>query len=148
MGEIHHRKHESMPLRAKRFSRNARLQKVAVNQPSMGTGENSDGVKLVQQAFLDLGYAMPKSTRNGAEGPDGIFGSETRATTIEFQRKHKLPPDGVVGKQTMTKLDDLFAQKDPFYTSLFEEQIACQQDTGPTAAKSKYGATTARKGTA
>ncbi len=137
-----------MPLRAKRFSRSARLQKVVLNQPSMGTGESSDGVKLVQQAYLDLGYSMPKSTKNGAVGPDGIFGSETRATTIEFQRKYTLTPDGVVGKQTMTKLDDLFAQKDPFHTSLFEEQVACQQDTGPTAAKSKYGATTARKGRA
>ncbi|MCX6612167.1 MAG: peptidoglycan-binding domain-containing protein, partial [Acidobacteria bacterium] len=133
---------------AKRFFRNARLQKVAVNQPSMGTGEKGDGVRAVQQAFLDLGYPMPKSTRNGAEAPDGIFGSETHATTIEFQKKHTLTPDGVVGKQTMTRLDDLFAQKDPFYTSLFEEQIACQQDTGPTAAKSKYGATTARRGRA
>lgn len=133
-----------MALRAKRFQRSTRLQKVAENQPSMGTGETSEGVKLVQQAFLDLGFAMPKSTNNGKSGPDGIFGSETRATAIEFQKRHKLSPDGVVGKQTMTKLDDLFAQKDPFHTSILEEQMACIRDTGPTAKQSKYGATTAR----
>lgn len=32
--------------------------------------------------------------------PDGDFGTKTRAATIEFQRKHKLAQDGVVGKNT------------------------------------------------
>jgi len=31
---------------------------------------------------------------------DGIFGASTQAATMAFQRKSKLPPDGVVGPKT------------------------------------------------
>jgi peptidoglycan hydrolase-like protein with peptidoglycan-binding domain len=35
---------------------------------------------------------------------DNVFGSETRKAVIDFQRKNKLNPDGVVGPQTWTLL--------------------------------------------
>ncbi len=41
---------------------------------------------------------------------DGIFGAQTRATVMEFQRVHGLVVDGVVGENTMTKLKEVTAQ--------------------------------------
>ena len=48
---------------------------------------------------------MPISTKSGK--PDGIFGKETDATVRDFQGKNGLTPDGVVGRKTMGRLDEL-----------------------------------------
>jgi peptidoglycan hydrolase-like protein with peptidoglycan-binding domain len=44
-----------------------------------------------------------------AEGSDsqGTFGANTRNAVIEFQKKHGLVPDGLVGKKTMAKLQEV-----------------------------------------
>lgn len=100
-----------MALTSPRFKNNARLQQAAENRPSIKLMEKGPAVAILQQAFLDLGFQMPKSTKNG--GPDGDFGSETYNTVIGFQKKHGLTVDGAVGRQTMTKLDQLLPNAAP-----------------------------------
>ncbi|HET6467582.1 MAG TPA: peptidoglycan-binding domain-containing protein [Geminicoccaceae bacterium] len=79
---------------------------MAENKPAMVRGEKGEPVRIVQQALIDLGFAMPVSTRKFGS-PDGTFGNETVAKVREFQTKFKLGLDGVVGRQTMTRLDEL-----------------------------------------
>lgn len=135
-----------MALRAPRFAANARLQKAANNNPALAIGETSEGVRALQQAFIDLGYPMPKSTKFGWGPPDGIFGSETNAVTKQFQKQWMLTVDGVAGKQTLTKLDDLFAQNDTHYADPLRERAKLAAEmTGPEASR-PFAATTARKG--
>lgn len=49
---------------------------------------------------------MPRSTEPSGE-MDGIFGLETFSTIKQFQSKYGLDVDGIVGRQTMGKLDEL-----------------------------------------
>lgn len=95
-----------MALKSPRFASNRRLQRASENKPPMGRGECGEPVRLVQQALMDLGFAMPISTRKFGS-PDGVYGNETVAKVREFQTKYKLGLDGVVGRQTMAKLDEL-----------------------------------------
>lgn len=78
----------------------------------MRWGERGQAVAIVQQAYVDLGHPMPISTLKDG-GMDGIFGKETYSATRHFQTKHGLSVDGVVGKQTMTKLDELLPTAGP-----------------------------------
>lgn len=104
-----------MPLTSPRFARDARLQKVSDNNPPMKQGERNDSVATVQRALVDLGFAMPITTANGTKLADGIFGSETARVVRQFQTINGLDVDGVVGRQTMGRLEQLiaiyFAQK-------------------------------------
>lgn len=62
---------------------------------------------------VPVGVASHPTLRVGARGPavrelqtklqipaDGIFGPQTQARVIQFQRNHKLAPDGIVGPRT------------------------------------------------
>jgi peptidoglycan hydrolase-like protein with peptidoglycan-binding domain len=95
-----------MPLTSPRFKDNAQLQKAAANSPPLRSGHTGEGVRLVQQALTDLGYALP-ITYQRSGSPDGIYGAETSAAIKDLQRKHSLGADGVAGKDTMAKLDEL-----------------------------------------
>lgn len=102
----------SLPLRSPRFTTpptSARFQQAANNTPTIKKGENNtQAVRLIQQALIDLGIPLPISTKQ-YDSPDGDFGNETHEAVKFFQRKY-LPgetPDGKVGKNTLSKLDDL-----------------------------------------
>ena len=95
-----------MPISSPRFARHADLQNAAQNKPPLKTGANGEGVKIVQRALVDLGFAMPKSTKNCVL--DGIFGSETEATVKSFQRDNGSMVDGAVGRDTLGLLDRTF----------------------------------------
>ena len=96
-----------MPLNNPRFSNNSRLQRASDNRPSMKRGEsNSVAVALIQQALVDLGYFMPRSTLFDGT-MDGDYGRETITTIRAFQRANNLQVDGRVGRNTMYKLDEL-----------------------------------------
>ena len=71
--------------------------------------EKGEPVAIVQQALLDLGFSLPFTNKSGS--PDGIFGGETLKAVQAFQKKYGLIQDGVVGKQTMAKLDSLLPGK-------------------------------------
>jgi hypothetical protein len=137
-----------MPLRAPRFITSARLQKASLNQPALTIGETNDGVARLQQALIDLGWPMPRSTGNGFRGPDGMFGGETHAALKSWQAGMSLSADGVAGKLTLTRLDETFLRDDPWFGNRLAERMACLRDTGPDATRSLYGASTARHGRA
>jgi hypothetical protein len=97
---------KELNLKSPRFAENPRMEAVYDNSPAMRQGEHGDAVKLVQQALIDDGFEMPISTRKTGE-PDGIFGNETYKIVWQFQEKHQLGKDGVVGRNTLGKLDEL-----------------------------------------
>ena len=97
-------------LRSLRFRNDSRLQATANNRPSMRQGERGRAVQKLQQALIDLGFPMPISTRRRGT-PDGIYGAETTTTIRKFQRKHRLKVNGIVGRDTMRRLDHLFASR-------------------------------------
>lgn len=100
-----------MRLTSPRFNFDRQLQMTADNAPPMSKGAKGEYVRHVQQALIDLGHPMPKST--AVHGTvDGMFGTETKNAVIAFQRKQKLTDpgfhvDGIVGAQTMSAFDRL-----------------------------------------
>lgn len=72
-----------------------------VNSPHNTTS----AVKQLQQDLISLGYSF------GKYGADGSFGPTTRATVIKFQRDNKLAADGVAGKATLAKINELKNKK-------------------------------------
>ena len=53
---------------------------------------------------------MPKSMQSGS--PDGIYGSETQAAVQAFQRTNGLSADGIAGRDTLTRLDQILDAQD------------------------------------
>jgi peptidoglycan hydrolase-like protein with peptidoglycan-binding domain len=73
----------------------------------MKPGEKDEAVAIVQQALVDLGFVMPIITGNGQMLADEIYGPETTSVDRKFQTTFGLAVDGVVGRQTLHKLDEL-----------------------------------------
>ena len=61
-------------------------------------GDKGNEVKTVQRLLKAMGYSV------GLSGADGDFGKNTEKAVIKFQTKMKLTADGIVGKDTWTKL--------------------------------------------
>jgi hypothetical protein len=91
-------------LESSKFAGNARLEKAFDNDPTLKKGESGDAVRLVQEGLVADGFLMRVSTKPDGE-MDGIFGEETFRTVKLFQQKHELEDDGIVGRNTMRKLD-------------------------------------------
>jgi murein L,D-transpeptidase YcbB/YkuD len=89
---------QAVDLRSSRFRDDERLQAAFDNGSPMRFGEEGPAVALLQQAFLDLGFLLPRSTDNGAQPPDGIFGIETARVVKGFQFRQGIAKDGVVGR--------------------------------------------------
>jgi len=98
-----------MALESIRLARHTRLQAAAVNSPAMKFGETGEPVETVQQALIDLGIAMPLSTRKSGFA-DGIFGNETAAAVKAFQVRERLQQDGIVGRETLQRLDEILSR--------------------------------------
>ncbi len=82
-----------------------RLEQMLDNSKPMTRREADHGaVVAVQAALSDLnrGYLAPAEV-------DGYFGTRTAAAVEMFQRDYGLIPDGVVGRQTLTELDQIFS---------------------------------------
>jgi peptidoglycan hydrolase-like protein with peptidoglycan-binding domain len=95
-------------LRSIRLGRIRALQLAASNNPPLMVGQTNDGVATVQLLLRDLGYDFPVSFRKGKA--DGVFGSETKRSVEAFQKKSALKADGIVGRMTLEKLDDLIVK--------------------------------------
>ena len=96
-----------MALSSPRFTSSTTLQSVDQNRAVLEIGSSGRAVHLVQMALIDLGFAMPSSTRNATNSPDGVFGEETKRMVQAFQRS-AVPPltdDGQVGPNTLRALD-------------------------------------------
>ncbi len=92
-------------LKSAEFTGNARLEEAAANAPPIKRGDSGEAVGKLQQALMDDGFAMGGSVK--AIGPDQIFGGETDHVVRGFQHKHELDVDGVIGHDTVAKLDEL-----------------------------------------
>jgi hypothetical protein len=110
-------------LRSTRFAGDARLEAAYDDSPAMHRGEQGEAVKKIQQALIDDGFQMPISTQETGT-PDGDFGEETEEMVRAFQRKHsvRLGPDGIVGRFTMAKLDELASAGPLLHLHLVYEQ--------------------------
>jgi hypothetical protein len=64
--------------------------------PTLKKGKTGVYVNLLQRLLNSSGFNCGLA--------DGIFGNNTRAAVIAYQRKHALLVDGIVGKQTWTSL--------------------------------------------
>jgi peptidoglycan hydrolase-like protein with peptidoglycan-binding domain len=98
-----------MALKCARFSSEPDIVRASTNSPPLRRGSHGDGVRVLQLALIDLGFAMPISTKNGASLPDGIFGAETLKTVTAFQKANGLVADGVAGAHTIAQLDKVIA---------------------------------------
>lgn len=68
--------------------------KPSINNNVLSIGDTGENVRKLQEQLVKLGYNV------GSKGPDGDFGSKTYAAVIDFQRKHNLDDDGIVGPLT------------------------------------------------
>jgi peptidoglycan hydrolase-like protein with peptidoglycan-binding domain len=134
-----------MPLSAPRFAKSDRLQTASGNSPALRRGETSRGVTDLQRALLDLGFALPISTKNGAQPPDGIFGAETEGALKKFQASQSLTADGVAGRDTLGALDRIFLENDPFFADpVLERAQLLARMTGPPSQR-PFAVTTERQ---
>ena len=58
-------------------------------------GAWSNSVTIMQTLLWSLGYSIQ---------PDGVFGNQTDATVRQFQGRHDLKVDGMVGPKTWNAL--------------------------------------------
>ncbi|WP_028716871.1 N-acetylmuramidase domain-containing protein [Paracoccus sp. J39] len=64
--------------------------------PKIGLGSRGNAVRHAQQRLTDLGF--------DTKGVDGIFGANTRAATVAFQKAAGLARDGIIGPKTWAVL--------------------------------------------
>lgn len=63
-------------------------------------GMSGERVRLLQRALIDLDYLKGSA--------DGVYGANTQAAVILFQKANKLTADGLAGKKTLTALETAF----------------------------------------
>lgn len=81
-----------------RFSGNATLRNVLNGRATLKRSSTGEAVTIVQTALLDLGESMPS-------GADGDFGTQTHNAVVHYQNTRGLSPDGIIGRNTMSRLD-------------------------------------------
>lgn len=84
-----------------RFDEDAGIQDAVAETDYIRSGDRGMSVRIVQQGLIDAGYDLPQ------HGVDGVFGGETRAAVVQFQRDRGIAPDGVVGPDTMRELSEV-----------------------------------------
>ena len=72
----------------------------APNQ-TLNPGDTGAEVKTLQTALNSLGYSLGK--------PDGVYGPATQSAVEQFQAANNLATDGVVGQETLAKLQQALA---------------------------------------
>lgn len=88
-----------MPFQSPRFAGDPVLEASLAGQHRMMAGQSGDAVRKVQQALIDLGYAIP-------DGATGTFGAQTGDAVVAFKMlKGLVPSDPVVGPGTSKALD-------------------------------------------
>ncbi len=89
-----------MPLTNPRFAGDPVLEACLAGQHRMMAPETGPAVAKVQQALIDLGFALP------LHGADGTFSDETGAAVVGYKTDRGIfPNDPVVGPKTMASLD-------------------------------------------
>ena len=78
----------------------------SINNDVLSIGDTGEDVRELQEWLVKLGYNV------GSKGPDGDFGSKTYAAVIDFQRKHNLKDDGIVGPLTKNAIKEAIDMMD------------------------------------
>ncbi|EDL65233.1 N-acetylmuramoyl-L-alanine amidase, family 2 [Bacillus sp. SG-1] len=73
----------------------------------LGEGDQGALVREIQTKLVKAGFSLPRY------GADGIFGQETEMAVMRFQRKYGLRVDGLVGMQTLGKLNEVLTNSRP-----------------------------------
>lgn len=121
-----------MSLTSTKFKNNSRLQQV-YNYRYMKRGErNKEAVAIIQLALVNLGYFLPRSTRYDGS-MDGDYGRETTQNVKSFQRNNHLYTDGIIGRNTIVKLDQLVSAlaKPPISPTATKKSVILTFDDGP-----------------
>lgn len=92
-------------LRSRRLSNDQQLQRASDNNPPLKNGSTGDGVREMQDVLADLRYDLKGTFSKGRA--DGIFGPETDKAVRRFQQEQGLSVDGIAGRQTLTRLDEI-----------------------------------------
>ena len=66
--------------------------------PQLSKGDKGDKVRVMQELLRGKGYDL------GTYGADGDFGGATRSAVVAFQVRSGLSADGIVGRNTWSKL--------------------------------------------
>ena len=74
---------------------------VPKTHPTLRKGMKGADVKEMQEKLMQCGEALPRY------GADGDFGNETLKAVKNFQKKQGLKVDGICGKNTWARLDQL-----------------------------------------
>jgi peptidoglycan hydrolase-like protein with peptidoglycan-binding domain len=90
-------------LQSRRLGSNAQLRSGSENRPALKSGASGDGVAILQDLLVDLGFALPKTMSRRTA--DGVFGQETQTAIKQFQLGEGLTSDGVAGAMTLAALD-------------------------------------------
>ncbi len=101
------------------FFANDALDRAAANSPPLSMGSSGDAVRCLQLGLFALGNALPRSVKQNPIRADGAFGRETFAAVRLFQQRQGLSVDGIAGRQTLGRLDQLLsAGRDPLVLAL------------------------------
>jgi peptidoglycan hydrolase-like protein with peptidoglycan-binding domain len=94
-------------LESSQLAGDPKLENAFDNNPAIHVGAIGPHIAKVQQALIDVGFPMPRSTKNGTAPPDGIFGTETLQLIQGLQFRQGIQRDGIIGRQTLGELDSL-----------------------------------------
>jgi peptidoglycan hydrolase-like protein with peptidoglycan-binding domain len=76
--------------------------------PTLRQGSQGSSVVFLQKNLISLGYGSLLAPY----GADGIFGSKTTQAVRDFQTKHALTVDGIVGEKTWAKILSMVPSSD------------------------------------
>ena len=71
---------------------------VAIELPTLKQGDKGDSVKALQVLLIGYGHSCGKS------GADGVFGADTYKAVKAYQKRMYTTQDGIVGKNTWSRL--------------------------------------------
>lgn len=103
---------------------------VAASSSVIQFGDINAKVKLLQEKLNKLGYTLDA---------DGEFGSQTYNAVVDFQRTHNLEVDGVVGLETIGKINQILTQKNQVSKPNTTNQSTNTPTTKPTAGNNVLG---------
>jgi peptidoglycan hydrolase-like protein with peptidoglycan-binding domain len=95
--------------------------KPSINNNVLSIGDTGEDVRKLQEQLVKLGYNV------GSKGPDGDFGSKTYAAVIDFQRKHNLKDDGIVGPLTENAIKEAIKNMEQNVIIPEEEEVKLEE---------------------
>lgn len=95
----------SEDLEADKFRESYRLEQAHDNKRLIEKGSRGEHVRKLQKGLMGISFDLPNY------GADGDFGTETKKAVTGFQSEFGLAIDGIVGPETIGRLDDIYSGK-------------------------------------